>query len=131
MHFRIVCLFKLMSVVRFGLSFTHDVFDLCTLHVHAFFMDTFFLFFPILSMCCVLSSLSLSLSLSDRTFLWHPNRENLLLLETLFVVLGHPLLFPLFHLISGSVIRRPRWTSLRTFKIVVFIRNARSFCRIF
>ena len=56
----------LLSAVRFGLGFTHDTFNLCTSHVHAFFMHTFFLFFPILSMCCVsFYSLSLSLSLSD------------------------------------------------------------------
>ena len=33
----------------------------------------------------------LSLSLSNRTSLWHPNRENPFQLETLFKVLGHPL----------------------------------------
>ena len=131
MHFRFVCLIKLVSVIRFGLDFTHDAFYFYMSHVHAFFMDTFFRFFPILSMCYILlCSLSLSLSLLDRTFLWHPNRENPLRLRILFMVPGHPLLIPLFHLISDSVMRRPRWTSLRTFKTMVFIQNTRSFCQI-
>ena len=81
-------------------------------------------------LCFVIFSLSLSLSLSDRTSLWHPNRENPLQLKTLFMVPGHPLLIPFFHLISNFVMRRPRRTSLRTFRTVVFIWNARSFCRI-
>ena len=42
----------------------------------------------------------------------------------------HPLLIPLFHFIFSSMMRRPRRTSLRTFRTVVFIRNAKSFCRI-
>ena len=61
MHFRIVCLIKLVSAIRFGLGFTHDVFNFCTSHVNLFFMQTFFLFFPILNLCCV-SILSFSLS---------------------------------------------------------------------
>ena len=41
--------------------FTHYAFNFCMSHVHAFFMHTFYLFFPIL--CCdVFCSLSLSLS---------------------------------------------------------------------
>ena len=55
---------KLVSAVRFGLGFSHNAFKFCTSHVHAFFMHTFFIFIPILSMCCVLFFLSLSLSLS-------------------------------------------------------------------
>ena len=37
MHFRIVCLIKLVSAVRFGFGFTHDAFNFCTSHVHTFF----------------------------------------------------------------------------------------------
>ena len=96
--------------------------------MHAFF--SFFLFWTCVVFLFVLSfSLSLSLSLSHRTSLWHPNRRNPLQLETFAVVLGHPLLlFLLFHLIFGSMMRMPRWTSLRTSRNVVFIRNARLFC---
>ena len=128
MHFRIVCLIKLVSVVRFGLSFIHNAFNFCKSRVHAFFMHTFFLFFPILNLCCVsiLSFLSLSLSLRQ-TALWHPNRENPLRLGTLFKVLGHPLLFPLT---SSSVMRRPKRTSMRTSRTVAFIWNTKLFCRI-
>ena len=68
----------------------------------------------------------ISLSLSHRTYLWHPNRENPLRLEILVKVLGHLLLlFLLFLLTSSSVTRRPTWTSLRTSKTVAFIWNAR------
>ena len=94
-----------------------------------FFIHTFFLFYPILNLCCV-SILSFSLSLSNRTSLWHLNSANLLRLGTLLVVSGHPLLILLFHLIFGSIMRRPRRTSLRTSRIMAFIRNAWSFCRI-
>ena len=76
------------------------------------------------------SVLSLSLSLGQ-TASWHPNSTYLFRLGTLFKILGHPLLlFLLFHLISSSVMRRPRWTSLRTSNPLGFIRNARSFYRI-
>ena len=59
--------------------------------------------------------------------LWHLN-VNLLRPETLFV-LGHPLLLILHLFLSGSVMRRPNRTSLRTSLDEVFIRNAKSFCR--
>ena len=71
-----------VSANRFGLGFSRDTFNLCTSHVHAFFMHTFFHFFLFLNLCCV-SLCSLSLSLG-KTALWHPNRENLLRLGTLF-----------------------------------------------
>ena len=94
------------------------------------------LLWMLINLCCVsifsfFLSLSLSLSLSNKTSLWHPNKRNPLWLGTLVMVLGHPLLlFLLFHLISGSVMRRLRRTSLKTSRNVVFIRNARLFCRI-
>ena len=73
---------------------------------------------------------SFFLSFSNRTSLWHLNRENLLRLGTLFVVPSHPILILLIHLISDSVMRRPTQTSLRTSKTVAFIWNAKSFCQI-
>ena len=73
--------------------------------------------------------LFLSLSLTDR--LRYPNSANLLRLETFFKVPGHHLLLFLpYPFIFGSVMRRPRWTSLRTSRLVAFIWNARFFCRI-
>ena len=69
MHFRIVYLIKLVSVVRLDWVSAHDAFNVCTSHVHAFFMHTFSLFIPILS-CVVFCSFfffffSLSLSQID------------------------------------------------------------------
>ena len=124
MHYRLVCLIiSVMSADRIGLGITYKVF-IFTRHV---FMHTFFSIFPILNLYCVLFFLLyLSLSLSHRTYLWHPNRENPLRLEILVKVLGHLLLlFLLFLLTSSSVTRRLTWTSLRTSKIVAFIWNTR------
>ena len=115
-----------VSADRIGLGFSHDAFNLCTSHVHPFFIHTFFLFFPILSMCCVLS---LSLSLGQ-TMSWHPNNANLFQLGVLMVQSHRLLLFLPYPLIFGSVMRRPRRTSLRTSRPVAFIRNAKSFCQI-
>ena len=78
MHLLDVCLIKLVSAIRFGLGFTHDVFNFCTSHGHASFMHTFFLFLFYLELvlCFLLFCYVLfSLSLSDRTSLCHPNRE--------------------------------------------------------
>ena len=71
--------------------------------------------------------LSLSLSLSQLVALWHLN-ENILHLGTLFI-LRHPLLLTPLPLTSGSTMRRPNRTSLRTFLDEAFIRNAKSFCQ--
>ena len=90
----------------------------CTFHAYVLL---FFSFYGL--RLCFCSVFSLSLSLSNRTSLWHPNRENAFELETLFKVPGHPLhLFLLFYLTSDSVMRRPRQTALRP--------NAKSFCQI-
>ena len=89
-------------------------------------------FFSYLLQTCVsFCSLFLSLSLSNRISLWHPNKENPFRLGTFFKVPGHPLcLFFLFHLTSSSMMRRLRQTSLRTSRPGAFIQNARSFCQI-
>ena len=63
---------------------------------------------------------------------WHLS-ISLLHPRTLFV-LGHLLLLLLLipHLLmSGSVMRRPNQTSLRTFHNAALIRNAKSFCQTF
>ena len=128
MHLLDVCLIIVVSAVRFGLGFTYDALKFsCHMFMHFSCIHTslfIFLWFEIVFLFCLLS---LSLSLTNRTALWHPNRENPFRLETLFK--AYPLrLFLLFHLTSGSMMRRPRRTSLRASKPMAFIWNARSFC---
>ena len=132
MHYRCV-LYLLQCCVLVGLDWAKPMMQLY-LHVHAFScIHTFkFLYFYI-SCCwyffyCLLLFLSFSpiyiscvrhLSIS----LLHPG--------TLFVP-GHLLLLlrltPLL-LTSGSVMRKPNWTSLRTFHDKAFIQNTKSFCQ--
>ena len=127
MHLLDVCLIIDVSAVRFGLGFSHDAFNLCTSHVHAFFMHTFFLFFPIISMCCVLLC-SFSFSQIDCTMAPKQRKstpaQNLLhgsgSSSSDFCVPSHIQ----FH------DEKAKPTSLRTSRTVVFIRNAKSFCRI-
>ena len=134
MHLLSVCLIIDVSAIRFGLGFTHDALKFsCHMFMHFSCICTslfLFLWSEIEFLFCLLS-LFLSLSLLNRTFLWHPIRENPFRLETLFKVPSHPLcLFFLFHLTSSSVMRRLRQTSLRTSRPGAFIQNARSFCQI-
>ena len=94
-------------------------------------MHTYFLFYTFwLFFCCLgLFWLSLSPSLSSvcvSLLLLHPN-TNLLHPRTLFVP-GHPLFLILHLFLSGSIMRRPNRTSLRTSLDEVFVRNANSFC---
>ena len=58
---------------------------------------------------------------------WHLNK-NILHPKTLFVP-RHPLLLTPLPLMSGSMMRRPNRTSLRTSLDEAFIQNAKSFCR--
>ena len=96
-------------------------------------MHTFFpfnLFFDILNCFgtfLIVFSLSLPLFVSISLLLWHPN-VNLLCPGTLFI-LRHPLLLTLLLSLSNSVMRRPNWTSLRTFLDEAFILNAKLTCR--
>ena len=134
MHYRLVCLIiSVMNADRIGLGITHEVF-IFTRHMfmHSSCIHSFSSFLFWTSVVFLFSlSLSLSLSLSHRTPLWNQNRRNPLWLGTLIMVPSHPLLlFLLFHLISGSVMKRPRRTSLRTSRNVAFIRNAQLFYRI-
>ena len=95
------------------------------------FFSIYFDIFELLGTFLIVFSLSLSLSLSLSVYvsllLWHPN-VNLLCPETLFVP-GHLLLLILLLSLSGSVMRRPKRTSLRTFPDEAFIQNAKSFCQ--
>ena len=100
-------------------------------HVHAFSIHTYFFSIYLLYLKLLGTFLIVSFSLSLFCFisllLWHLN-ANLLCLGTLFVP-GHPLLPIILPHTSDSVIRRPNWTSLRTFPNESFILNAKSSCR--
>ena len=105
-------------------------------HVHAFScIRTFRFLYLLYSILLVLFWLSLSLPLSLFLTLvasWHVN-VNPFHLETLFVP-GHLLLLLIltsFHLMSGSLMKRPIRTSWRTFHDKTFIRNAKLFCQTF
>ena len=99
-------------------------------HVHAFPCICSFFSIYLLYLKCIwdfsncLLSLFLASSIYVSLFLWHPN-INPLCPRTLFV-LGYPLLLTLLHLITGSVMRRPNRTSLRTFLDEAFILNTKS-----
>ena len=107
-------------------------------HIHAFpcirtLYSIYFEIFKLLGNFLIVFSLSLSLSLSFSLslsvyvslLLWHPN-VNILRPRTLFVP-RHLLLLTLPLFLSGSMIRRLNWTSLRTSLDEAFIRNAKSF----
>ena len=120
---------------RFGLGWAHDAISFtCHIFMHSYAYVLFIQYILIYLNCLGLfwlPSLSLSLSLSLSVYvsllLWHPN-VNLLCPETLFVP-GHLLLLILLLSLSGSVMRRPKRTSLRTFPDEAFIQNAKSFCQ--
>ena len=101
-------------------------------HIHAFpcirtLYSIYFEIFKLLGNFLIVFFLSLSLSLSVYVslLLWHPN-VNMLRPRTLFVP-RHLLMLTLPLFLSGSMIRRPNWTSLRTSLDEAFIRNAKSF----
>ena len=131
MHFR--CVFTLLQwCVLEGLDWVEPMMCL-SLHVtcHAFFMHMYLHFsFSFLILICVGAFLHVSFSFSFFLLvaLWHLN-ENPLYPGTLFL-LGHlPLI--LSPPMSGSVMRRPSWTSWRTFHDAAFIQNAKLFYLIF
>ena len=95
------------------------------------FMHTYLTFSIFLYILIVIGAfLHVSLSLLFMLVVsWHLN-VNLLHPETLFVLGYHFLLLILLPLTSGSVMKRPIRTSLRTFLDEVFIRNTKLFCQI-
>ena len=102
------------------------------LYLHAYVPSSFYICYIVFCWCfsdCLSLPVSLFLTLVAS---WHLN-VNPFCPGTLFVS-GHLLLLlhltPL-HLTYGSMIRRPSWTSRRTFYDKAFIRNAKSFCQIF
>ena len=120
-----------MCASRIGLGWAHDVLTIAyhtLMHFHAYLpciLSTliYWLYWCFSACFSLLLSLLFTLVAS-----WHLN-VSLLRPKTLFI-LGHPLLLTLLPHTSGSVIRRPNRTSLRTFLDEAFIRNAKSFCRI-
>ena len=134
MHFRCVII-MLKCCVLVGLDWVEPMM-LLMLHItclcifHAYV--PFFCFYHLILNCLVLFYVSLSLFLS-LVALWHLN-ANLLHPGTLFV-LGHLLLLlpPLtsLHLTSSSMMIKTVRTFWRTSNDEAFIRNAKSFYRIF
>ena len=116
-----------MSVVRLDWVFAHDA--IYFLHVTCSCIFVHCMFFFLLScalkfLLCLCSSFCLSrLVISS----WHP--KSMFLLKTQFIVVLYLHLFLLIPF--GSMMRRHKMTSLRTFLIGQFIRNARLFCLIF
>ena len=96
--------------------------------MHTFFPSNIFfdIFWTILRLF-LFSFLSLPLSIYVSLLLWHLN-VNVLCPETLFVP-RHPLLLTLLVSLSGSMMRRPNRTSLRTFLDETFILDAKSSCQ--
>ena len=116
---------------RFGLSWAHDAFSIAChmfMHSHAYVLSFQYI---LIYLNCLglfwLPSLSLPLFIYISLLLWHLN-VNLLRPWTLFVP-EHLLLLTLPLFLSGSMMRRPDWTSLRTFPDKAFIRNATSSCQ--
>ena len=122
-----------MCASRISLGWAHEAITFAChmfMHSHAYILSIHYIL--IYFFCLGLFWLSLSPSLSSvciSLLLWHPN-TNLLRLETFFIP-RHPLLLILHLFLSGSMMRRPNWTSLRSSLDEAFIRNAKSFCRTF
>ena len=94
--------------------------------IHTLYSIHFVIFLPLGTFLIVSFSLSLSF-VCVSLLLWHLN-TNLLHHETLFV-LGHPPFLILLPLTSGSMMKRPNRTSLRTFPDEAFILIAKSSCQ--
>ena len=103
------------------------------MHFHAYVLSCFYHLILQLLGTFLIVSLSFFLSLPlTLVASWHLS-VSLLCPGTLFVP-GHLLLLLILTphpLMSGFVMKRPNWTSLRTFHDATFIRNAKSFCQIF
>ena len=121
---------------RFGLGWAHDMFKFAChmfMHFHAYVPSSFYICYIVFCWCfsdCLSLSPFLSLFLT-LVASWHLN-VNPFCPETLFVsrhLLLLLLLTPL-PLTYSSVMRRPNWTSWKTFHDMAFIRNTKSFCQI-
>ena len=104
------------------------------IHYHALYFS--FSLFPKASFLLFLKHLFCCVSVlfpspSIIFWLWHPKSQSLPRTWSHVVVLHLFLLFPLFLIELGSVMRTPKRTLLRTSLIRWFIRNIRSFCLTF
>ena len=132
-----VCLLcALLCTGRFGLGWAHDEFIFAChmfMHSHAYIPSIVYILIYQLLGTFLIVSLYLFLSLPLMLVAsWHLS-VNPLRPRTFFILEN---LLPLFLLTPlplplGSLMRRPNWTSLRTFHDVAFIQNAKSFCQIF
>ena len=119
---------------RIGLGWAHNAFTVAyqmLMHFHEYVL---YILYILIYLNCFRTFLIVSFfphpphSLVYVNASWHQN-VSLLRPETLFVLgLLLLLLILLLHM-SNSVMRRPKWTSLRTSLDKVFIWNAKSFCR--
>ena len=133
MHFKCVFLLcALLCTSRFGLGRAHDEFIFAYhmfTHSHAYVPSILCILIYQLLGTFLIVSFSFFLSLPLKLVAsWHLS-VSLLRLRTLFVLRHLLLLLYLtpHPLTSDSVIRRPNWTSLRTFHDIAFIRNTKSF----
>ena len=116
---------------RVGLGWAHDEFIFAChifMHSHAYIPSILYILIYLLFGTFLIVSLSFSLSFPlTLVASWHLS-VSLLHLGTLFVLrhLLLPLHLTLLTLKSGSVMRRPNQTSLRTFHDVAFIQNTKS-----
>ena len=95
------------------------------MHCHALYIS--FPSFLSILFCCVFFSFLLPLV----SWLWHPKSQFLPRTRSLVVVLHLLLLFPLFLIELGSIMRTLKRISMRTSLTGWLIRNARSFYLIF
>ena len=131
-HFRCVFYFVAMLCAgRLRLGWAHNVFKFaCDMFMHTYLQVSIFVILHLVgAFLIVFLPLSLILTLVAS---WHLNINPLcpgthFILRHLLLLL---LLTPL-HLTSGSVMRRPNWTFLRTFHDKAFIQNAKSFYQTF
>ena len=93
-------------------------------HIHTFVMHTLYLFIPFL-----VFDVFCSLSLTDRQR-YAPKQRKSTLAQNPLHGSGSSSSDPHIPSHIDSVMKRPRRTSLRTFRSVVFIWNARSSCQI-
>ena len=133
MHFKCVFLLcALLCASRFGLGRAHDEFIFAYhmfTHSHAYVPSILCILIYQLLGTFLIVSFSFFLSLPLKLVAsWHLS-VSLLRLRTLFVLRHLLLLLYLtpHPLTSDYVIRRPNWTSLRTFHDIAFIRNTKSF----
>ena len=121
MHYRCVfTLFNWLCSGRIGLGWAHDVFNIAhhmLMHFHAYI--PYILYILIYWLCLVLfyMFLSPSLSLVYVSCIMAPKHKS-----------THPLLLILLPHMFDSMMRRPKWTSLRTFPDEAFILNTKSLC---